>query len=107
MLLLEFANKYNQRRPHRSPEHHATAAVAYTTKHRPHAQLPSLREEPHHRIRHDPFDKSGTVSPRVANQLRHLDVGRAHAGTHVTLLIQELDVIPIKVAGGDPAGVQD
>ena len=44
------------------------------------------------RIRHDRIDKSGTVTLRVHGQLRHIGIGRIHAGTHVILLIQDLKV---------------
>ena len=99
LLLDKFADEYNQRRPHRSLEHRATPFTAYTTSIK---ATPSStpREDSHHRVRHDRIDKSGTVSLRVAGHLRHIGVGRTHAGTHVTLLIQELDVTIINAATG-------
>ncbi len=34
--------------------------------------------------------KAGTVTLRVAGQLRHIGIGRTYAGTHVILLVQDL-----------------
>ena len=53
---------------------------------------PSRDTDTHDRIRHDRVDKSGTVTLRIHGQLRHIGVGRTHTGTHVVLLIQDLDV---------------
>jgi hypothetical protein len=44
------------------------------------------------RIRHDHVDKSGSVTLRVADQLRHIGVGRTHKTTHIILLIEDLQV---------------
>ncbi|WP_341954951.1 IS481 family transposase [Salinibacterium sp. TMP30] len=100
LLLDEFADEYNQRCPHRSLEHRATPFTAYTTSIK---ATPSStpRDDSHNRVRHDRIDKSGTVSLRVAGHLRHIGIGRTHAGTHVTLLIQELDVTVINAATGE------
>ena len=43
----------------------------------------------HHRVRTDKIDKSGTVTLRVDSRLRHIGVGRTHAGTHVMLIVQD------------------
>jgi hypothetical protein len=100
LLLDEFATEYNQHRPHRSLEHRATPFTAYTTSIKA-TPTSSPRDDSHHRVRHDRIDKSGTVSLRVAGHLRHIGVGRTHAGTHVTLLIQELDVTIVNAATGE------
>ncbi len=50
------------------------------------SQGPSRDTETHDRIRHDRVDRSGTVTLRVAGQLRHIGIGRTHTGTHVILL---------------------
>ncbi len=47
------------------------------------------------RVRKDRIDKTGTVTLRVAGHLRHIDIGRTHAGTHVKLLVQNLSVIVV------------
>jgi len=100
LLLDEFAEEYNRRRPHRSLPHRATPATAYasTVKATPGT---SARDDTHNRTRSDRIDKSGTVTLRVAGKLRHIGVGRTHAGTHVTLLVQELDVTIINSATGE------
>ncbi|MGN6299784.1 MAG: IS481 family transposase, partial [Angustibacter sp.] len=45
--------------------------------------------------------RSGTVTLRVAGQLRHIGIGRTHTGTHVILLIQDLDVRVINAITGE------
>ncbi|WP_239536612.1 hypothetical protein [Arthrobacter roseus] len=74
--------------------------MAYTTSIN---ATPSTRPsgDAHHCVRQDRIDKSGTVSLRVARQLRHIGVGRTYAGTHVTLLIQELDVTVTNATTGE------
>lgn len=87
-LLDRFVQIYNQHRPHRSLPHRATPATAYTA--RPKA-APGTRRvtDTHDRVRTDKIDKSGTVTLRVAGNLRHIGIGRPHAGTHVILLVQD------------------
>jgi transposase InsO family protein len=90
-LLDQFVTQYNQHRPHRSLPNRATPAALYDTM--PKALPgPSRDTETHDRIRHDRVDKSGTVTLRVAGQLRHIGIGRTHKGTHVILLVQDLEV---------------
>jgi transposase InsO family protein len=99
-LLDRFRDEYNQRRPHRSLSHRATPAAAYGA--RPKATPGADRTaDTHHRIRHDKIDKSGTVTLRVAGQLRHIGVGRTHAGTHVILLVQDLNIRIVNAATGE------
>jgi transposase InsO family protein len=99
-LLDQFITEYNQHRPHRSLPHRATPAALYDTM--PKALPgPSRSAETHDRLRHDRVDKSGTVTLRVAGRLRHIGVGRTHKGTHVILLIQDLDVRVINAITGE------
>jgi transposase InsO family protein len=99
-LLGRFAIEYNHHRPHRSLPHRATPATLYD-------QLPkalpgpSRNAETHDRLRHDRIDKSGTVTLRVAGQLRHIGVGRTHARTDVILLVQDLHVTVVNAATGE------
>jgi hypothetical protein len=90
-LLDAFVEAYNHHRPHRSLPHRATPAAVYHTI--PKA-LPGSSRDPdtHDRIRHDRISKTGNLTLRVAGRLRHIGVGRTHAGTHVILLVQDLDV---------------
>ena len=56
--------------------------------------LPAPTPDPdtHDRIRHDRVDKAGSVTLRHNSRLHHIGIGRTHAGTHVILLIQDLDI---------------
>ena len=45
--------------------------------------------------------KSGTVTLRVAGQLRHIGIGRTHDRTHVILLIQDLHVRVVNAITGE------
>jgi transposase InsO family protein len=99
-LLDRFQAEYNNDRPHRSLPHRATPAALYDTL--PKALPgPSRDADTHDRTRHDRVDKSGTVTLRVAGQLRHIGIGRTHTGTHVILLIQDLDVRVINAITGE------
>ncbi len=99
-LLDRFVAEYNQHRPHRSLPHRATPAALYDTM--PKAMPgPSRGAETHDRVRHDRVDKSGTVTLRVAGQLRHIGIGRTHKGTHVILLAQDLEVRVVNAITGE------
>jgi hypothetical protein len=62
---------------------------------------PSRDADTHDRVRHDRVDKSGTVTLRVAGQLRHIGIGRTHKGTHVILLAQDLNVRVVNAITGE------
>lgn len=99
-LLDAFVVEYNQHRPHRSLPHRATPATIYTSL--PKATPSSDRStDTHDRTRHDKIDKAGSVTLRVAGQLRHIGVGRTYARTHVILLVQDLHVTVINAATGE------
>ena len=55
----------------------------------------------HDRVRHDKINKAGNVTLRVAGRLRHIGIGRTYAGTHVLLLVQDLDVRVVDAATGE------
>jgi transposase InsO family protein len=99
-LLDRFITEYNQHRPHRSLPHRATPAALYDTMPRA-LPGPSRDTDTHDRVRHDRVDKSGTVTLRVHGKLRHIGIGRPHKGTHVILLIQDLDVRVINAITGE------
>jgi hypothetical protein len=89
-LLDTFAAIYNTRRPHRSLPGRATPATAYTA--RPKARPGDRAADTHDRVRTDRTDKTGLVTLRHAGKLHHIGVGRAHAGTRVLLLVQDLHI---------------
>ncbi|MCU1595337.1 MAG: Integrase catalytic region, partial [Frankiales bacterium] len=99
-LLDTFVVIYNEQRPHRSLPHRATPATIYTTL--PKA-LPNTdrSRDTHARVRHDKIDKAGSVTLRVAGQLRHIGVGRTYARTGVILLINDLHVTVVNAATGE------
>jgi len=94
-----FTSYYNTRRPHRSLPHRATPATAYAA--RPKATPGSRAADTHDRVRADVIGTTGTVTLRHAGRLYHLGVGRTHAGTHILMLVQDLDVRIIDAATGE------
>ena len=99
-LLDRFRTQYNHDRPHRSLPHQATPAALYESI--PKALPgPSRDADTHDRVRHDRVDKSGTVTLRVHGKLRHIGIGRTHTGTHVILLVQDLDVRVVNATTGE------
>lgn len=87
-LLDQFQTWYNTARPHRStgrrtPQHAYTAFPKAT---------PTGQHRSEWRSRTDKVDKDGKVTIRYAGKLRHLGIGRPHAGTPVLLLIHDRDI---------------
>ena len=99
-LLNTFAEKYNQRRPHRPLEHRATPATIYTN--RPKATAGNHTNDTHDRTRHDRVNKSGKITLRHGGQLYPISIGRTHARTRVTILTQDLDIRIIDATTGEP-----
>lgn len=99
-LLDKFTDYYNHQRPHRSLPHQATPAAIYMAgiKATPPNTTPN---DPHHRIRHDIVDTSGSVTLRHQGRLHHIGIGRTHARTHVTLLIHDRDITIINTTTGE------
>jgi transposase InsO family protein len=90
-LIDVFVEAYNRRRPHRSLPHQATPAALYESL--PKALPTESRDaDTHDRVRVDKVSKTGNVTLRVHGKLRHIGVGRTHKGTHVLLLVQDLEV---------------
>lgn len=81
--LEQFRHWYNTARPHRACGRR-TPEQAYTAQPKATAQS-SPRTE--YRTRTDRVDANGKVTLRYAGRLRHLGIGRAHAGRPVLLLI--------------------
>lgn len=88
-LLDRFQHWYNNDRPHRAVGRR-TPAQAYTAL--PKA-TPNTDTEPEWRTRTDRVDANGKVTLRYAGRLRHLGIGRAHAGTPILMLIHDAHLI--------------
>ena len=100
LLLDEFADEYNHRRPHRSLPHHATPATLYARM--PKATPRGSRDhDTHDRVRRDRVDSSGSITLRVNSKMHHIGIGRTHARTHVIILIQDHDVHVINATTGE------
>jgi transposase InsO family protein len=99
-LIDAFITAYNHHRPHRSLPHRATPATAYTA--RPKATPGADRiADTHDRVRTDKIDTTGCVTLRLAGRLHHIGIGRTHTGTHVLLLIHDLQIRVIDAATGE------
>ena len=99
-LLDRFRTEYNQQRPHRALPHRATPATVHDA--RPKASPGTDRStDTHHRVRTDKVSKNGSVTLRVAGRLRHIGIGRTHAGTDILLLVQDLNVRIVHAATGE------
>ena len=98
-LIDAFTAIYNSQRPHRSLPKQATPATIYHSL--PKAAPSNDRAaDTHYRVRHDKIDKTGCVTLRLAGKLRHIGIGRTHAGTHVILLVHDLHARVINAATG-------
>jgi hypothetical protein len=97
-LLDIFVPQYNDRRPHHSLPHRATPATVYTS--RPKASPSDRRDDTHDRVRRDRVDKTGKITLRYGGRLYSIGVGRTHTGTHVLILVQDLDIRILDAATG-------
>ena len=77
----------------------ATPAAAYAA--RPKASPGDRTADTHDRVRTDRIDRTGLVTLRDGGRLHHIGIGRTHAGTHVMLLVQDLDIRVINAATGE------
>ncbi len=93
-----FVSYYNNQRPHRALGR-KTPHEIYDTKLKAHP--PSTSPATHFRVRHDIIDKTGCVTLRYNSRLHHLGLGRAHTGTHVTVLVADLDIRVIHADTGE------
>jgi transposase InsO family protein len=99
ILLDTFADQYNHQRPHRSLPRRATPATIYTS--RPKATAGDRIGDTHDRVRHDRVDKSGKITLRHGGTLYSIGIGRTHARTRVTVLVQDLDIRIIDATTGE------
>jgi transposase InsO family protein len=98
-LLGTFTATYNHQRPHRSLPHRATPATAYAARPKATPATPPAGASDH--IRPGRVSASGTTGIRTGGRLRHIAVGRAHAGTRVLVLTRDLDITIIHAATGE------
>jgi transposase InsO family protein len=96
-LLTEFQNWYNTKRPHRSVGRR-TPLEAYTALPKATPTGPRATEW---RSRTDKVDTHGKVTIRYAGKLRHLGIGKAHAGTPVLMLIHDRDIVTSNANTGE------
>jgi hypothetical protein len=94
-----FAYSYNSQRPHRSLPGRAAPATAYAA--RPKAVPGDRSADTHDRVRTDRIDATGLVTLRHNGRLHHIGIGRAHAGTRVLLLVQDLDIRVVNADTGE------
>ncbi|WOP18039.1 IS481 family transposase [Raineyella sp. LH-20] len=100
-LIDAFTDTYNHHRPHRSLPGQITPAAAYQARPKASPTPDARTRDSHDRIRTDKIDKTGAVTLRIAGQLRHIGIGRTHAGTCVKLLVHDLDVTIINATTGE------
>jgi hypothetical protein len=86
-----FVRYYNEARPHSArgmiPPRQAFDALAKASPD------PDSHPIAHHtRVRHGKIDKTGVFTLRHGTKLHHVGVGRVHKGSHVIVLIADLDV---------------
>ena len=93
-----FVDVYNHHRPHRSLDRR-TPAVVYNLL--PKATPAGTGAGPHHRVRFDHVDTTGTVSLRRAGRMHHIGIGRAHAGTAIVILAADLDIRVVNRTTGE------
>jgi hypothetical protein len=93
-----FRRYYNTVRPHRALAR-ATPMDAYTA--RPKATPRGPRIQPHYRVRHDRVDPSGVITIRYDSRLRHIGLGRQHAGQRVLALTADRHIRVINADTGE------
>jgi transposase InsO family protein len=98
-LLDVFTSYYNQQRPHKSLPGRVAPAAAYAA--RPKAVPGDRSADTHDRVRTDKIGSTGTVTLRHGGKLYHIGIGRAHAGTEILLLVQDLHVRIVAAATGE------
>lgn len=87
---------YNVERPHRAL-HGATPQAVF--ERRVKARPIPLAAATHFRVRTDRVSKAGNVTLRYLSQLRHIGLGKAHAGEPVRLLIADAYVRVVREDG--------
>lgn len=92
-----FVDHYNHHRPHSSLQRRPPAVVYGLL---PKATPTGTTPDTHLRVRHDRIDLTGKVTLRRAGVLHSIGIGRAHAGTTVVLLVNDLDIRVVSTTTG-------
>lgn len=91
-----FRAYYNSERPHRAARG-ATPAEVFERRIK---ARPAIDRAPTwFRVRQDRVSKAGNVTVRYLSRLRHIGLGRAHAGKEVRLLIADAHVRVVDISG--------
>jgi transposase InsO family protein len=98
-LLDAFTSIYNNQRPHRSLPRRATPATAYAA--RPKAVPGTPPAGTRESIRTSRVAPNGTITLRAGGGLRHIGIGRTHAGTPVTVLARDHHIRILATATGE------
>jgi transposase InsO family protein len=85
----EFSAYYNTIRPHRAIARR-TPLQAFNA--RPKAFPTAYHSPPHYRVRHDRIDAAGVITIRYNSRLHHIGLSKHRRGTHVIVLINDLDI---------------
>jgi transposase InsO family protein len=96
-----FTGYYNQQRPHRSLSRQTPLAAYLARPKATPATAAADQAESDTRIRRDRIDDTGAVTLRYHGRLHHIGIGRAHARTHVLLLVQNRDIRVVDSATGE------
>ena len=99
-LLDPFLDDYNQQPTAPLPAHRAHPGRRLRSPPESRPRRPTATDT-HDRVRDDKIDNAGTVTLRHNGRLHHIGVGRTHAGTHVLLLVHDLDISIINAATGE------
>ena len=92
----DFLQIYNSQRPHRSLGRRTPDEVYGA---RPKAGPNPDLDQTHWRIRHDVVDTTGVVTLRHDSRLHHIGIGRAHTGTRILMLIDDLHIRVVTLQG--------
>jgi transposase InsO family protein len=85
----ESTTYYNTIRPHRAVNR-KTPLHAFDA--RPEAFPTGYQIPPHYRVRHDRIDAAGVITIRYNGRLHHIGLTKHLRGTHVIVLINDLDI---------------
>ena len=76
-----------------------TPTQAYTARTKATPAKPAINV--HYRVRRDRVDTGGVITIRYDSQLRHIGLGREHAGTRVLALIADRDIRVVNADTGE------